>query len=58
MLGTVPSDDVREWSRRRHGLHVFELPEMERYLAASGFTDFQPEVAGSILTFSARKQAA
>jgi len=48
---------VREWSRRDHGLHVFELPELEQYLTASGFKDFQPEVSGSILTFSARKQA-
>ena len=48
---------VREWSRREHGLHVFELPEMEQSLAASGFKDFQPEVSGSILTFSARRQS-
>jgi len=46
---------VREWSRRDHGLHVFELPEIEQYLTASGFEDFQPEVSGSILTFSARR---
>ncbi len=49
---------VRKWSRRHHGLHVFELSEMERYLIASGFTDFQPEISGSILTFSARKHGA
>jgi ubiquinone/menaquinone biosynthesis C-methylase UbiE len=49
---------VREWSRRNHGLHVFELSEMEQYLTASGFADFEPEVSGSILTFSARKQTA
>jgi ubiquinone/menaquinone biosynthesis C-methylase UbiE len=49
---------VREWNRRKHGLHVFELSEMETYLIASGFQDFQPEVRGSILTFSARKRAA
>ena len=49
---------VREWNRRDHGLHVFDLSEMERYLTVSGFKDFQPEVSGSILTFSARKQAA
>jgi ubiquinone/menaquinone biosynthesis C-methylase UbiE len=49
---------VREWFRRDHGLHVFELPEMELYLTASGFKDFQSEVSGSVLTFSARKQAA
>jgi len=48
---------VREWSHREHGLHVFDLTEMEQYLTASGFTDFQPEVSGSILTFSARKLA-
>jgi len=49
---------VREWSLRDHGLHVFDLSQMEQYLTASGFKDFQPEVSGSILTFSARKQAA
>jgi hypothetical protein len=49
---------MREHSFRQHGLHVFELSEMERYLAAGGFEDFQPEMSGSILTFSARKRAA
>jgi len=49
---------VREWSLRDHGLHVFDLSEMEQYLTAAGFEGFQPEIAGSILTFSARKQAA
>jgi len=49
---------VREWSRRNNGLHVFELTEMEQYLAASGFKDFQPELSGSTLTFSARKRDA
>jgi ubiquinone/menaquinone biosynthesis C-methylase UbiE len=48
---------VREWSRTHHGLHVFDLAQMAQYLTASGFTDFQPEVSGSILTFSTRKQA-
>jgi ubiquinone/menaquinone biosynthesis C-methylase UbiE len=49
---------VREWYSRDQGLHVFDLPEMEHYLTASGFKDFQPEVSGSILTFTARTQAA
>jgi SAM-dependent methyltransferase len=49
---------VREHSLRHHGLHVFELSEMERYLAAAGFGEFQPEMSGSILTFSARRLAA
>ena len=56
--GVLQFRRVREWSLRDHGLHVFDLSEMERYLTASGFKDFQPEVSGSILTFSARKQAA
>ena len=34
---------VREWSLKNHGLHVFELPEMEHYLTASGFKDFRPK---------------
>jgi ubiquinone/menaquinone biosynthesis C-methylase UbiE len=56
--GVLKFRRVREWSRRNHGLHVFNLSEMEQYLTASGFKDFQPEISGSILTFSARKQAA
>jgi ubiquinone/menaquinone biosynthesis C-methylase UbiE len=56
--GVLKFRRVREWSRRHAGLHVFELSEMEQYLTASGFKDFQPEISGSILTFSARKQAA
>jgi ubiquinone/menaquinone biosynthesis C-methylase UbiE len=46
---------MRERLAVKQGLHVFELPEIERYLTASGFQDFNPEVAGSILTFTARK---
>jgi len=56
--GVLKFRHVREWSLRHHGLHVFDLSEMEQYLTASGFEDFQPQISGSILTFSARKQAA
>jgi ubiquinone/menaquinone biosynthesis C-methylase UbiE len=56
--GVLKFRRVREWSLRNHGLHVFGLSQVEQYLTASGFKDFQPEVSGSILTFSARKQAA
>ena len=49
---------VREWSRRNHGLHVFDLLAMEQYLTAAGFTDFQPTISGSVLRFSARRKAA
>jgi ubiquinone/menaquinone biosynthesis C-methylase UbiE len=54
--GVLKFRRVREWSLRDHGLHVFDLSEMEQYLTASGFENFRPEVFGSILTFSARKQ--
>jgi len=46
---------AREWSSK-HGLHVFELAELERLLDAAGFGRFAPEVSGSILTFSARRK--
>jgi len=55
--GILKHRRVREWYVD-HGLHVFELPEIERYLTASGFEGFQPEVAGSILMFSARRRRA
>ena len=45
----------REWSRE-HGLHAFELAEMEEYLAAARFKDFEPVLRGSILTFGAHKK--
>ena len=49
---------VEEHSFRHRGLHVFELAEMEQYLAAAGFEGFRPAMSGSILTFGARKRAA
>jgi len=56
--GVLKYRRVREWYFRKQGLHVFELPQMRQYLTASGLEDFQPELTGSILTFSASKQAA
>ena len=55
--GILKSRRVREWSRMNQGLHVFELSEMEQYLTAAGFQDFQPDVSGSTLIFSAHRQA-
>jgi hypothetical protein len=54
--GLLKYERFRRWSRDRHGLHVFALDELSRDLTSSGFEEFQPEVAGSILTFSARKR--
>jgi SAM-dependent methyltransferase len=36
---------------------AFELPQLQQYLAEAGFEDFQPEIDGIFLTFSARKAA-
>jgi SAM-dependent methyltransferase len=55
--GILKFRSVRDWFRKRAGLHAFELRELDGSLAESGFTGFQPEMAGSVLTFSARKQA-
>ena len=46
---------VREHVEQDHGTHVFELPELEGYLAEAGFTDFRPQAYGSLLVFSARR---
>jgi len=47
---------VREWLSSKHGLHVFELSDLERLLDGAGFERFEPKVSGSILTFSARRK--
>jgi SAM-dependent methyltransferase len=49
---------MREWYRRNHGLHVFDLSELKADLSLAGLSDFRPRLDGSILTFSARKGAA
>ncbi|MGA2494885.1 MAG: methyltransferase domain-containing protein [Roseiarcus sp.] len=54
--GLLKYESFRRWSRDRHGLHVFALDDLSRDLTSSGFEDFQPEVVGSVLTFSARKR--
>ena len=54
--GLLRYEGFRRWSRDRHGLHVFERDELGRALTESGFEDFRPEVAGSVVTFSARKR--
>jgi len=45
---------MRERTEKRGG-HIFELPDLDRYVAEAGFEDFRPHAYGSILVFSARK---
>ena len=55
--GLLKYDSFRRWSRERHGLHVFALEELRRDLTSTDFEDIRPEIAGSVVTFSARKRA-
>jgi ubiquinone/menaquinone biosynthesis C-methylase UbiE len=42
----------------KKGGHVFELSQLERYVAEAGFEGFRPHSHGSVLVFSARKRRA
>jgi ubiquinone/menaquinone biosynthesis C-methylase UbiE/uncharacterized protein YbaR (Trm112 family) len=42
----------------KRGGHIFELPDLDRYVAEAGFEDFRPHAYGSILVFSARRRPA
>jgi ubiquinone/menaquinone biosynthesis C-methylase UbiE/uncharacterized protein YbaR (Trm112 family) len=46
---------IREHVRKDHGVHIFEIPEIENYTMQAGFEMFKPEVYGSVLAFSVRK---
>jgi len=48
---------LRERAEKRGG-HIFELPDLGRYVAEAGFEDFRPHAYGSVLVFSARKRPA
>jgi ubiquinone/menaquinone biosynthesis C-methylase UbiE len=48
---------IREHIQRDHGAHIFGIPELEGYLTEAGFEDFQPQVYGSVLVFSARRKS-
>jgi hypothetical protein len=39
----------------RKNMHAFELPQLQQYMAESGFEEFQPILDGDFLTFSTRK---
>ena len=42
----------------KRGGHIFELPDLDRYVVEAGFEDFRPHAYGSVLVFSARKTPA
>jgi ubiquinone/menaquinone biosynthesis C-methylase UbiE/uncharacterized protein YbaR (Trm112 family) len=48
---------LREAAEKRGG-HIFELPDLERYVAEAGFESFSLRAYGSIVVCSARKRPA
>ncbi len=55
--GIIKTKSLRERAQKRGG-HIFELPQLERYVAEAGFEDFRPQTYGSIVVCSARKRPA
>jgi SAM-dependent methyltransferase len=54
--GILRFSRIRAHVEGEHGVHVFELPELEGYLAEAGLTDFRPQAYGSLLVFGARRE--
>ena len=54
--GLLKYESFRRRARARQGLHVFTLDELGGDLAAAGFEHFQPQVAGSVVVFGARRR--
>ncbi|MGA2572431.1 MAG: class I SAM-dependent methyltransferase [Terracidiphilus sp.] len=55
--GLFKYGSLRERAEKRGG-HIFELSDLERYVAEAGFVDFHPHAYGSILVCSVRKKFA
>jgi ubiquinone/menaquinone biosynthesis C-methylase UbiE/uncharacterized protein YbaR (Trm112 family) len=56
-MGLIRRRFIRERAKKGGG-HIFELPDLERYVAEAGFEGFSPHAYGSIIVFSARKRPA
>jgi len=54
--GVLRFPRIRKHVQQEHGVHIFEIPELEQHLTEAGFENFQPRVYGSILVFSVRKR--
>ena len=55
--GLIRRRSLRDRAEKQGG-HIFELSQLDRYLAEAGFEAFHPRAHGSILVFSARKKPA
>ena len=47
---------VHEHLMKDHGVHVFDVEELNRYLSQTGFTDFAHKIYGSIILFQAERK--
>jgi ubiquinone/menaquinone biosynthesis C-methylase UbiE len=57
--GILRHSRIREHVKKDHGIHVFDLPEHDKYLREAGFEDFRTcHEYGSVLVFSARRARA
>jgi ubiquinone/menaquinone biosynthesis C-methylase UbiE len=54
--GLIRRRFIRERAKEGGG-HIFELSDLERYVAEAGFEDFSPHLYGSIIVFGARKRS-
>jgi hypothetical protein len=40
---------------KEHGVHVFDIGELQNYLKKSGYAEFKYNIHGSIMLFKAKK---
>lgn len=53
--GILRFPPVRRHAEQHHGIHVFEIDELEQHLSDAGFEHFEPRIYGSLLLFRARR---
>jgi ubiquinone/menaquinone biosynthesis C-methylase UbiE len=53
--GILRFPPVRRYAEQHHGIHVFEIDELEQHLSDSGFERLEPKIYGSLLLFRARR---
>lgn len=56
--GVLQYRRIREYIAADHGIHVFEVGELEEPTRQADFVDYRPWSHGSVLVFSARRKEA
>jgi SAM-dependent methyltransferase len=52
VVGNAP---LTRLMKRRKNMRVFQIPDLQQYLAKAGFEEFKPKLDGTFLMFSTRK---